>query len=75
LIHVLIADDEATLCGLIKTALEQESDEYAISTAHSGTQALSRMAEREYDVLVTDIRMPDMDGIQQIGRASCRERV
>ncbi len=70
MIHVLIADDEATLCGLIKTALEQESDEYAISTAHSGTQALSRMAEREYDVLVTDIRMPDMDGIQLMRRAT-----
>jgi PAS domain S-box-containing protein len=74
LIHVLIADDEVTLCGLIKTALEQESDEYAISTAHSGTQALSRMAEREYDVLVTDIRMPDMDGIQLMHRATEMQR-
>ncbi|MFP4420961.1 MAG: response regulator [Desulfococcaceae bacterium] len=70
MIHVLIADDEVTLCGLIKTALEQESDQYDIATAHSGTQALSRMAEREFDVLVTDIRMPDMDGIQLMKRAA-----
>jgi PAS domain S-box-containing protein len=69
-IHVLIADDEVTLCGLIKDALEQESDRYEISTAYSGTQALSRMAERPYDVLVTDIRMPDMDGIQVMRRAT-----
>jgi PAS domain S-box-containing protein len=68
-IHVLIADDETTLCELIKTALEQESDEYEISAAYSGTQALSRLAERAYDVLVTDIRMPDMDGIQLMRRA------
>jgi PAS domain S-box-containing protein len=74
LIHLLIADDEVTLCGLIKTALEQESDEYVISTAQSGTQALSRMAEREYDVLVTDIRMPDMDGIQLMHRATEMQR-
>lgn len=70
MIHVLIADDEVTLCGLIKTALEQESDRYEISTAYSGTQALSRMAEHTFDVLVTDIRMPDMDGLQVMRRAT-----
>jgi PAS domain S-box-containing protein len=57
---VLIVDDEAeireTLAEILTTA------QHRVTTAASGREALERMATERYDVVLTDIRMPDLDG-------------
>jgi two-component system NtrC family sensor kinase len=57
---VLIVDDEAE----IRDALAQilTGDQHRVVTACSGREALERMAAERYDVILTDIRMPDLDG-------------
>jgi PAS domain S-box-containing protein len=63
-IKILITDDEAQICDKLKSILEEEWNDYLISVAYSGAQALSLMEEEEFDILVTDIRMPEMSGIE-----------
>jgi CheY-like chemotaxis protein len=61
--RILLVDDEETVRGFLKRGLEL--DGHAITTAIDGTDALDRLIEVEgaFDLLLTDIRMPIMDGI------------
>lgn len=68
-IKVLIAGDEIALCDALKMVLEEHSNHYHIAVAYSGTQALSFLENEEFDVLVTDIRMPGINGIELMEKA------
>lgn len=63
---VLLVDDEPELTRLLKWQLEKRS--HAVVTALSGEEALSILSGTRIDVLVADIRMPGMDGIELIKR-------
>ena len=58
--RILVVDDEAE----IREALNQILTEarHRVVTASSGREALERLARERYDVILTDIRMPDVDG-------------
>lgn len=57
---VLVVDDEPSVLSLIKDVLT--ADGHKVETASDGRVALSRLAEIEFDVVVSDIRMPEVDG-------------
>lgn len=61
--RILVAEDEDGLRGLVSRALAQ--DGHAVTTAADGAEALDRLgsAGEPYDLLLTDIKMPIMDGI------------
>jgi two-component system response regulator GlrR len=59
--RVLIVDDEADLLSLWKMRLE--SYDYEVSTALSGEEALAKMSVINPDVMITDLRMPGIDGL------------
>jgi len=61
--RILLVDDEETVRGFLKRGLELDGHE--IMTAIDGADALDRLTERNgaFDLLLTDIRMPIMDGI------------
>ena len=61
--RILIAEDEETLCALCARALA--TDGHEVKTACDGSDALDLLVREEgrFDLLVTDIRMPIMDGI------------
>ena len=80
--RILIADDEEAIRSLIARALRQDGHE--VMTATDGAHALDVLGRERgaFELLLSDIRMPVMDGIalahaaaREIGRASCRERV
>jgi DNA-binding NtrC family response regulator len=58
--RVLVVDDEATLTALLADILAE--DGHAVETARTGVEATELLARRTFDVVVSDIRMPDMDG-------------
>ncbi len=60
--RILIVDDEPSVLFTFQNALEQLPN-CEIETASSGAQALQRLAEKNFDLLITDYRMPDMDGL------------
>lgn len=59
---ILVVDDEETQRRMLKKILTREG--YEVETAAGGQEALKKFMERRADVVVTDIRMPDMDGLE-----------
>jgi len=59
--RVLVVDDETVIAQLIADMLSGEG--YEVDTARDGVVALSRLAERRYDVVLSDLRMPELDGL------------
>src|SRR4051794_35590555 len=61
--RILIAEDEDSLRSLVARALAQDGHE--VTTAHDGAEALDTLirAEGSFELLLSDIRMPIMDGI------------
>ncbi|MBN1212852.1 MAG: response regulator [candidate division Zixibacteria bacterium] len=65
-IKIIVVDDEDIVISLICDTLEEEG--YAIQTASNGEDALILIEKEEFDLLITDIRMPGMDGIELVRR-------
>lgn len=63
---VLIVDDEEDLTWSISRRLGKAWDHIHIMCANSGKEALELMNKQTVDLLITDIRMPEMDGYQLV---------
>ena len=59
--RVLVVDDDDACCSALRMLLRGEG--FDVDTATSGEAALARIAECPPDVLLSDIRMPGMDGL------------
>ncbi len=58
---ILIVEDDVAFCTMLKTFLQKK--EYQVSTAFSGNEAVLQIQEETYDIVLTDVRLPDRDGI------------
>jgi len=65
--RLLIADDEPKLGRLVAEMLEL--DGHAVVRVESGRDALTRLAAEEFDVVLTDLKMPDVDGMEVLRQA------
>jgi CheY-like chemotaxis protein/anti-sigma regulatory factor (Ser/Thr protein kinase) len=63
---ILAADDEPGLLELMREVLESKG--HTVVTARDGLEALDRLAERRFDLVLTDIGMPRMDGLELLDR-------
>jgi signal transduction histidine kinase len=61
--HVLIVDDDLALLRALPDALHLRMKELSVDTCDSAQTALNRIASIDYDAIVTDIKMPGMDGL------------
>ncbi|MCP4714066.1 MAG: response regulator [Deltaproteobacteria bacterium] len=61
---ILVIDDDKIIRELITLILE--SADHTVITAQDGTSAFKCYADRKVDIVITDILMPDMDGIEVI---------
>jgi two-component system, NtrC family, response regulator HydG len=59
---VLVVDDEPPVCELLKNFLSGEG--YAVRVAYTATDALKHIHETYPDIVLLDIRMPEMDGVE-----------
>jgi DNA-binding NtrC family response regulator len=59
--RILVVDDEKSMCEYLEIALDREG--YAVDTAQSGKEALKLFRENEYDAMIADIKMPELDGV------------
>jgi two-component system, chemotaxis family, response regulator PixH len=60
--NILVVDDEPHVSLILKQFLERTG--YSVNTALNGEQALARIAEKMPDVLITDVQMPKMGGLE-----------
>jgi two-component system sensor histidine kinase/response regulator len=61
--HVLVVDDDPALLQALPETLRLRMSGVTVDTADSAAAALDRSAARDYDAIVTDIKMPGMDGL------------
>ncbi len=68
--HILIAEDDQSMCSFLSLALEKAG--HSVKTTHNGVDALNEIKEskQDYDLLVADIVMPGMDGIELSNKAT-----
>ena len=66
--NILIVDDEKTIRDSLKIVLEEEG--FETSTAGDGVEALNIIKSKTIDVVITDIKMPGMDGIELMEKGS-----
>ncbi|MCH7402172.1 sigma-54-dependent transcriptional regulator [Belliella kenyensis] len=65
---ILIIDDEKVIRATLKEILEYEK--YQISEAQDGQEGLQKIQEEEFDLVLCDIKMPKMDGIEVLDQVS-----
>jgi DNA-binding NtrC family response regulator len=61
-IKILVVDDERGLCAGVQEALRREG--YVVDAANDAATALKLLGERLYNLVLTDVRMPDLSGLQ-----------
>jgi DNA-binding NtrC family response regulator len=59
---ILIVDDEKSMCQFLSIMLRKEG--YQITAVHNGKKALDQFKNNKFDLVITDIRMSGMDGIE-----------
>jgi response regulator RpfG family c-di-GMP phosphodiesterase len=64
-LRVLVVDDEEFMRSIVRQRLEMAG--YRVEEASCGEEALDRLGDGRYSVLLTDIRMPGMDGVTLLG--------
>lgn len=71
---ILLVDDEVAICrGMKKLILKADVEGVSVAEAYDGVEALDLMKAFDPDVLLTDMRMPRMDGLQLLGEAKKRK--
>ena len=66
-VRILVVDDEPKMCHLIKQILKREG--YQIDVSFSGIEALQKIKSFNYHLLLTDLEMPEVDGIELTRKA------
>lgn len=62
--RILIVDDEESVLLVLKNSLIKLGDTYQVSTANSAFKALEQVQAQPFDLVITDYKMPEMDGLQ-----------
>jgi DNA-binding response OmpR family regulator len=57
---VLVVDDEPDMVDILKLVLTQAG--FDVSTAYSGRECIEKASKDDFDIIILDIRMPEMDG-------------
>src|SRR5271165_117225 len=60
--HILVVDDERSITELLEISFRKEG--HKVDVASNGESAMRQLASRVFDIVVSDICMPDMDGVE-----------
>src|SRR4030065_1023009 len=69
-VRILVVDDEMIVCESCKRILEEEG--YEVEAALSGKEAFEKMKANPFDIVITDLKMPGIDGMEVL-RTFCKE--
>lgn len=64
--ELLIIDDDPTICLMLQSLLKR--NQYASQTAFSAGEAIKKLEEKRFDLVLSDFRLPDFDGLQLLQR-------
>ncbi|CAM1374035.1 sigma-54-dependent transcriptional regulator [Tenacibaculum xiamenense] len=66
---ILIIEDEAAIRRVLKKIISEENDSYEVEEAEDGLQGIEKIKEKDYDLVLCDIKMPKMDGVEVLEKA------
>ena len=66
-IEICIVDDEQIVCERLRPMLEKNG--FAVETFTDGASAKARLGEKQFDILITDLKMAKPDGLELLGYA------
>ncbi|TVQ77292.1 MAG: sigma-54-dependent Fis family transcriptional regulator [Flavobacteriales bacterium] len=66
--RILIAEDEIAIRNVLVNILKDENSTFVVDTAENGRIAVDKLRENEYDLLICDIKMPELDGVDVLER-------
>jgi DNA-binding NtrC family response regulator len=61
--RILVVDDELDMLMLLRMIIEDNSD-YAVDTTNNPSEGLKMLTEKDYDLVISDLKMPGMDGME-----------
>src|SRR5690625_627075 len=61
---ILIIEDEASIRRVLKNILTEENKNYTVEEAEDGLKGMEKIKSTDYDLVLCDIKMPKMDGIE-----------
>lgn len=61
---ILIIEDEAAIRRVLKKIISEENDSYEVEEAEDGLQGIEMIKKTDYDLVLCDIKMPKMDGVE-----------
>ena len=70
MIQVLLIEDEESIRRVMSRILKEENDQYKVTEAVDGKQGLDLLIKRQFDLVLCDIKMPKMDGIEVLKKAN-----
>jgi len=62
--RILIVDDDEKLAALLQESLRALDEDYDVATAGGTDEALAKVSKRSFDLVITDLMMPEVDGLQ-----------
>jgi len=65
---ILIIEDEAAIRRVLKKIISEENDNYQVEEAEDGLQGIEMIKDNDYDLVLCDIKMPKMDGVEVLER-------
>jgi len=71
MVAILIVEDDVAFATMLKTFFEKR--EYAATAVFSATEALKLIASEKFDVILTDMRLPDKDGLEILKEAKAKD--
>ena len=64
--RILVVDDELDMLMLLQMIIEDNTD-YAVETTNNPSEALKLLSQKCYDLVISDLKMPGMDGLELFG--------
>ena len=64
--RILIVEDSSTMRAMLASALEELPEPVKVTAVSSGFEALRELPRASYDLIVTDINMPDINGLELV---------
>ena len=61
--RILVIDDELDMLTLLRMIIEDNTD-YGVETTNNPSEGLKMLTEKEFDLVITDLKMPGMDGME-----------
>lgn len=65
--RILVVDDESSMCEMMRIMLGKEG--YDVDTEQSGEKAVGRLTDTNYDLVIADLKMPEMSGLDLLDKA------